>query len=128
MPLVRIKSLPFAQEVHIPTVLNMLSKVISESSGIELNHVMATWDYLTPHHYAHNGHVVDCQPVNSHPLLVHLVAPNFNTEEQIAHMLELIADSIAKQLPVAKSNIFINYSPAYSDGVYDEGHVVEWDM
>ncbi|PSW20674.1 hypothetical protein C9I98_07455 [Photobacterium sanctipauli] len=128
MPLVRIKSLPFAQEVELPKVLKTLSKAISESSDIDLHHVMATWDFMTPHHYAHNGNVVDCQPEHTHPVLVHLFAPNFNTEEQIAKMLELIADTLASQLPVSKRNIFINYSPAYSDGVYDEGHVVEWEM
>ncbi|KLV10611.1 hypothetical protein [Photobacterium ganghwense] len=128
MPLVRIKSLPFAQEVDIPTVLSQLSRTLAEVSGISLQHVMATWDFLTPHHYAHNGKVVDCQPAKTHPILVHLVAPNFNTENDIADMLELIAESLSEQLPIDKSNIFINYSPAYSDGVFDEGHVVEWDM
>ncbi|MBC7005542.1 hypothetical protein BIZ37_23575 [Photobacterium sp. BZF1] len=127
MPLIRIKSLPFAQEVNIPSTLGVLSKAVSETSDIDLKHVMATWDYLSPHHYAHNGKVVDCQPEKTHPLLVHLVAPSFNTEEQIANMLEVIANTLADVLPVAKENIFINFSPAYSDGVYDSGHVVEWD-
>ncbi|AJR06325.1 hypothetical protein C9J03_13520 [Photobacterium gaetbulicola] len=127
MPLIRIKSLPFAQEVSIPAALGVLSKTLAETSEIDLKHVMVTWDYLPPHHYAHNGRVVDCQPDRTHPLLVHLVAPNFNTEEQVATMLEVIADTLADILPVAKENIFINFSPAYSDGIYDAGHVVEWD-
>ncbi|GHA31008.1 hypothetical protein ACFFLZ_04125 [Photobacterium aphoticum] len=128
MPLVRIKSLPFAQDVNVPRVLNLLSHALAEANEIELRHVMATWDYMTPHHYAHGGKHVETQPEFSHPILVHLFAPNFNTEEQIAAMLELIASTLSEQLPVDKRNVFINYSPAYSDGVYDEGHVVEWDM
>ncbi|KHT63490.1 hypothetical protein RJ45_11810 [Photobacterium gaetbulicola] len=127
MPLIQIKSLPFAQEVNIPAALGVVSKTLAETSDIDLKHVMATWDFLPPHHYAHNGRVVDCQPDRTHPLLVHLVAPNFNTEDQVATMLEVIADTLADILPVAKENIFINFSPAYSDGIYDAGHVVEWD-
>ncbi|MGF1687239.1 hypothetical protein L4C36_11185 [Photobacterium japonica] len=126
MPLVRIKSLPFAQEVNIPRVLNLLSHALSEANEIELNHVMATWDYLIPHHYAHGGKHVEHQPEFTHPILVHFFAPNFNSEEEIAAMLELIASTLVEQLPVDKRNVFINYSPAYSDGVFDEGHIVEW--
>ena len=126
MPLVKIKSLPFAQEVNIPQVLNVLTQALSEASKIELRHVMATWDYLTPHHYAHGGKHVETQPECTHPILVHFIAPNFNSEDEIAAMLELIASTLAEQLPVDKRNVFINYSPAYSDGVFDEGHIVAW--
>ncbi|MCW8328537.1 hypothetical protein MD588_06925 [Photobacterium sp. SDRW27] len=128
MPLVRIKSLPFEQEVQIPQVLSVLSQAVSDAGNIEQHHIMVTWEYLSKSHYAHNGQVADSQPINTHPLLVDLIAPNFNTEKQIAAMLELIANTIAEQVPIAKNNIFINFTPAYSDGVYDEGHVVEWDM
>lgn len=128
MPLVRIKSLPFEQEVQISQALQALSQAVADAGNIELHHVMVTWEYLPPSHYVHCGKVADIQAINTHPLLVDLIAPNFNTEEQIASMLELIANTIAEQVPVAKSNIFINYIPAYSDGVYDEGQVVEWDM
>ncbi|KLV03601.1 hypothetical protein ABT56_18560 [Photobacterium aquae] len=127
MPLLTIKSLPFAQEVNIPVTLGELSKQLANKCDIPLNHVMVAWEYLPPNHFAHNGRVANCQPQNSHPIVVHLVAPNFNTEEQISEMLEVIASSLAEQLPIAKSNIFITFSPAYSDGVYDEGHVVEWE-
>lgn len=128
MPLVRIKSLPFEQEVRIPQVISALSQAVSDAANIEQHHIMVTWEYLAQSHYVHDGKVTDTQPVNTHPLLVDLIAPNFNTEKQIASMLELIAHTIAEQVPIAKSNIFINFTPAYSDGVYDEGHVVEWDM
>lgn len=128
MPLVRIKSLPFEQEVEIPQAIRNLSQAVADAADIELHHVMVTWEYLPASHYAHNGKVAAYQAINTHPLLVDLIAPNFNTEEQIAAMLELIANTIAEQVPVAKSNIFINFTPAYSDGVYDEGHVVEWEV
>ncbi|WP_299018005.1 hypothetical protein [uncultured Photobacterium sp.] len=128
MPLVRIKSLPFKQDVAIDQVLTTLSQVISDAGKIEQRHIMLTWEYLVKSHYVHHGTVADVQPNDSHPVLVDLIAPNFNTEVQIAQTLELIANTIAEQLPIAKKNIFINFTPAYSDGVYDEGHVVEWDI
>ncbi|MGF1728112.1 hypothetical protein [Photobacterium kasasachensis] len=128
MPLVRIKSLPFDHEVPVPQVISALSQAISDAANIEQQHIMVTWEYLAQSHYAHHGKVAANQPINTHPLLIDLIAPNFNTEEQIASMLELIAHTIAEQVPIAKNNIFINFTPAYSDGVYDEGHIVEWDM
>lgn len=128
MPLVRIKSLPFEQDVRIPQVISALSQAISDAANIEQHHIMVTWEYLVHSHYAHHGNIADTQPVDTHPLLIDLIAPNFNTEKQIASMLELIAHTIAEQVPIEKNNIFINFTPAYSDGVYDEGHIVEWDM
>ncbi|UTV29741.1 hypothetical protein [Photobacterium atrarenae] len=128
MPLIRIKSLPFAQEARVTETVTTLSQAVSDAAKIPLHHIMITWEYLPAGHFAHHGKVVDCQPEATHPLLVDLIAPNFNTEAQIAAMLELIAHTIAEQVPVEKNNIFINFTPAYSDGVYDEGHVVEWDL
>ncbi|OZS41671.1 hypothetical protein [Photobacterium sanguinicancri] len=128
MPLIRIKSLPFTQqEVPIPQVLNSLSSAISAETEIESHHIMLTWEYIPAGHYVHSGKAVHHQPINTHPILVDLIAPNFNTEQQIASMLELIANTLAEQVPIAKNNIFINFTPAYSDGVYDCGQVVEWD-
>ncbi|WP_064607696.1 hypothetical protein [Photobacterium sp. J15] len=128
MPLVRIKSLPFEQDVAVNQALSALSEAISNAGNIEERHVMVTWEYLSNSHYIHNGKLADYQSETTHPLLVDLVAPNFNTEEEIALMLELIANTIAGSIPISKENIFINFTPAYSDGVYDEGHVIEWDI
>lgn len=127
MPLIRVKSLQFDHDVDVSQVVCYLSQVVSDATHIEPQHIMITWEYLPGGHYSHGGKVTQVQPMNSHPLLVDLIAPNFNTEDQIMAMLELIANTIAEQLPIEKNNIFINYTPAYSDGVYDEGHVVEWD-
>lgn len=128
MPLIRIKSLPFAQTAKVTETVTTLSRVVSDAADVPLHHIMITWEYFPAGHYAHHGKVVDSQPEASHPLLVDLIAPNFNTEAQSAAMLELIAQTIAAQVPIEKNNIFINFTPAYSDGVYDEGHVVEWDL
>ncbi|MGF1787665.1 hypothetical protein L4D00_17875 [Photobacterium swingsii] len=128
MPLIRIKSLPFSQqEVPIPQVLNSLSRAVSAATDIDPHHIMLTWDYIPAGHYVHGGKAVHQQPINTHPILIDLIAPNFNTEQQIASILELIASTLIEQVPVAKNNIFINFTPAYSDGVYDSGQVVEWD-
>ncbi|MEJ2766359.1 hypothetical protein VV869_20600 [Photobacterium sp. MCCC 1A19761] len=128
MPLIRIKSLPFEQESKVAEAVTSLSRAVSDAAKIPLHHIMVTWEYLPAGHYAHHGQVVNNQPETTHPLLVDLIAPNFNTEAQIAAMLELIAHTISEQIPIEKNNIFINFTPAYSDGVYDEGHVVEWDL
>ncbi|PSW05135.1 hypothetical protein [Photobacterium lipolyticum] len=128
MPLIRVKSLPFDHDVDVSQVVCSLSQAMSDANDIEPHHIMITWEYLSPDHYSHGGKVTQSQPINTHPVLIDLVAPNFNTEDQIMAMLELIANTLAELVPIAKNNIFINYTPAYSDGVYDEGHVVEWDM
>ncbi len=39
----------------------------------------------------------------------------------------LIAKDISSNLPINKGNIFISFTPAYSDGVYDHGSVINWD-
>ncbi|GAB6261328.1 4-oxalocrotonate tautomerase family protein [Photobacterium sp. CCB-ST2H9] len=127
MPLIRIKSLPFAGDVEVNVALGRLSQAISDATQIPQQHIMIVWEYLPAGHYVHGGLQANQQPSNSHPILVDMVAPNFNTEAQIAAMLELIAGNLSKSLPVAQNNIFINYIPAYSDGVYDDGHVVEWE-
>jgi phenylpyruvate tautomerase PptA (4-oxalocrotonate tautomerase family) len=128
MPLIRIKSLPFEGDVDISLVVCNLSQAVADATGIENHHIMVSWEYLSKGHYSHAGKVAEVQGINTHPLLVDLIAPNFNTEQQIMAMLELIANTISEHVPIAKNNIFINYTPAYSDGVYDEGHIVEWDM
>ncbi|MDX1302237.1 hypothetical protein [Photobacterium sp.] len=128
MPLIRVKSLLFDHEVNVSQVVCNLSQAMSDATGIEPHHIMITWEYLSAGHYAHGGKVTQTQPINSHPVLIDLIAPNFNTEDQIKAMLELIANTVAELVPIAKNNIFINYTPAYSDGVYGDGHVVEWDL
>ncbi|KKD00407.1 MULTISPECIES: hypothetical protein [Photobacterium] len=127
MPLIRIKSLPFAGDVEVNVALSILSQAIADATQIPQQHIMIVWEYIPAGHFVHGGQLANQQPSNSHPVLVDMVAPNFNTEAQIAAMLELIATSLSRTLPVAQNNIFINYTPAYSDGVYDDGHVVEWE-
>ena len=66
------------------------------------------------------------QPGNSHPVLVDLLSPDFNSPEQIENMLRVVAASIAKRAQVSLNNIFINHRRAHSGMVFDAGEVVRW--
>lgn len=126
MPFVHIKSLPFEEVFDADSVLEGITKDFAKATGIGLEHVTATWEFFLPGHYALAGKVASRQPRNSHPILVDLLAPDFNNTDTIATMLKSIANSIAKRVDVPLENIFINHRQAHSCMVFDAGEIVRW--
>ncbi len=126
MPFIHIKSLPFAKSFDVGAVLEGLSQDFARETGIELKHVHATWEFLEPSHYAVAGKTRGRQPKSSHPLLVELLAPDFNDARTIETMLACVALSLSKRVDVARSNIFINHRQARSGMVFDAGSVERW--
>lgn len=126
MPFIHVKSLPFEQTVTVSNLVEGLTKDFAKGTGIGLEHVIATWEFLSPNHYAVAGRSSLNQPEVSHPILVDLLSPDFNTSNQIEMMLKTIAESIAKRAKVPINNIFINHRQAQSGMVFDAGDVVRW--
>ena len=126
MPFIHIKSLPFADEPDTPALLENLCADFAAATGVGIEHVTATWEWLAPGHYAVGGKAADRQPRASHPLLVDLLTPDFNAGADVERMLVAIADSLAEHAGVARDNIFISQRDARSGRVFDAGETVRW--
>ncbi|HXH02232.1 MAG TPA: hypothetical protein VNN09_02820 [Candidatus Competibacteraceae bacterium] len=126
MPFIHIKSLPFETAFDVAAVVEGITHDFSAATGIGLEHVTATWLFLSPGHYAVAGSAAAQQPQSSHPVLVDLLAPDFNPPEVVEKMLNCVASSIAKRIGIPRSNIFINYQAAHSGMIFDAGEVVRW--
>ncbi|MDE0040519.1 MAG: hypothetical protein OXT74_00645 [Candidatus Poribacteria bacterium] len=126
MPFIHVKSLPFNQPRDVGAVLEGLTRDFAESTGIKLEHVTATWEFLSEGNYAVAGSAALHQPKASHPVLVELVAPDFNSTEDVEIMLETVASSISKRANVQKDNIFVIYRGVGSGTVFDRGEIVRW--
>jgi hypothetical protein len=48
MPFILVKSLPFETPLDIPSVVEGITKDFARDSGIALEHITATWEYMLP--------------------------------------------------------------------------------
>jgi hypothetical protein len=126
MPFIHVKSLRFAKSFDFAAVLEGVSRDFARETGIGLEHVHATWEFLKAGHYAAAGKTRDRQPKSSHPLLVDLLSPDFNDARAIETMLECVASSLANRTGIARSTIFVNHRRAHSGMVFDGGSVERW--
>lgn len=126
MPLILIKSLPFLQERDISSIIEGLSKDVSSHAGVDIRHFTVTWEYLKPGHYAVSGESREFQPMNGHPILVDVLAPDFNSCGNKDVILSSIASSLSDRADIPRNNIFISYNQAHSGMVYDAGEIVRW--
>lgn len=67
MPFIHVKSLPFEQAIEMPALVQGLTKDFAKGTGIGLEHVTATWEFLPSGHYAVASKTCTQQPGNSHP-------------------------------------------------------------
>ncbi|UCH54017.1 MAG: hypothetical protein JSW09_04305 [Pseudomonadota bacterium] len=126
MPFIHIKSLPFREQRDIPAILEGLCKDFARDTGVALRHITTTWEHFAPGHYAVAGKTVDAQPINSHPVLVDLHAPDSNSAAIVERMLESVASSLASRARIPRENVFVSFRPALSGGVFAEGGPVRW--
>ena len=126
MPFIHIKSLPFEKPVDVSVIIVGISNDFAKTVGVDVEHITVTWAFIRPGHYASAGRTSLYHPDDSHPVLVDLLAPDFNTQSQIETMLLATADCISKHAEVSRQNIFINYRQAHSGMVYDAGEIVRW--
>ncbi len=126
MPFIHIKSLPFKPPLPMNGVVEGITRDFSTRTGIDIEHITATWDFMEPGHYAVAGQAASSQQTWSHPVLVDLLVPDFNTAEAIEEMLLAIASSISERTGVPAGNVFINCRKAVSGQVFDGGKIVRW--
>ncbi len=126
MPFIHVKSLPFKQPVDLQSVVEGISKDFARNTKIAIEHVAVTWEFLPEGGYAVGGRASHHQPRSSHPVLVDLLAPDFNDEPTMAHMMRTLAHSVEVYTGVKATNVFVNYRQAHAGQVFDTGEVVRW--
>lgn len=126
MPFIHVKSMPFEGEFDAETMVKQISDDFARKTGVGVEHVTVTWEYFAPGHYAAGGRTAHQQPTEGHPILVDLLAPDFNTPSTIETMMTAVASSIAARASMPISNIFINQRQAHSGMVFDSGKVERW--
>lgn len=126
MPFIHIKSLPFDKPFNVRAVIEGLTKDFAKGTGVGLEHVTSTWEFLLQGHYAVAGKAASHQPQDSHPVLVELLAPDFNSAGDVEKMLSTVASSISKRTKIPTKNIFIDYRQTHAGMVFDAGEIVRW--
>jgi phenylpyruvate tautomerase PptA (4-oxalocrotonate tautomerase family) len=126
MPFIHVRLLPFDESFDVGAVLEDLTKDFAKGTGIGLEHVTAIWEYLPPGYYAVAGKAAQHQPQDSNPVLVDLLAPDFNSAATVEKMLTTVSSSISKRAKVPITNIFINHRQAHSGSVLEAGEIVHW--
>lgn len=126
MPFIHIHSLPQAGPFDSDEAVRAISREFAAATATDERHVTVTWEWLQPGHYCHAGHTAAVQPPASHPLLVELLAPDFNSDERIERMLEVVAGAVAAQVGTGEANVFVAFRPARSGHVFDCGQLIRW--
>lgn len=126
MPFIHIKSLPFDPPLNMSPVVEGITKDFANGTGIGLEHVTATWEFISSGNYAVAGEAQHHQPSSTHPVLVDILSPDFNHMQQVEKMLQVAAKSISEHVRIPMGNIFINHRYARSGMVFDAGKVVKW--
>lgn len=126
MPIISITSLPFSPAIDTKQALTQLSVGFAQQFSIDIAHISASWGYFEPHHYVVAGKSIEHQAIDSHPIMVALVTPDFTNSEDIQNMMAFIASELSSFTGVNKTNIFIEYRSAKSGWVFDQGKVVSW--
>jgi hypothetical protein len=126
MPLIHVKSLPLASGFDMSATLEELCRDFSTATGIGIEYVTFTWEFLPPGHYAVAGRAERQQPPDSHPVLVDLLTPDFHSPTRVETMVRAVAAVIAARTPVDIGNIFVNHRRAHSGGVFGNGDLVRW--
>lgn len=126
MPFIHIQSLPFVQPIDVAGILTEIVNDFAAGTGVDLEHVHATWHFIPSGHYVVAGMVGELQPKKTHPVLVDILTPDFNSAESIEKMLRVVAQSLKKHAYVPLDNVFINHRYAQAGRVFDAGDIVRW--
>ena len=126
MPFIHIRSLPFDPPLDVSAAVTAISVEFATATQIDIEHVTVGWEFLSPGHCAVAGVTAHRQRPDSHPVLVAVLAPDFNDSDRVETMLRTLAASIVRVSGVLPGNVFINYREAHSGQVFDAGDVVTW--
>ncbi|HEX9416898.1 MAG TPA: tautomerase family protein [Gaiellaceae bacterium] len=122
MPIVRIEALA-QPEIDLERVLGSLCTELAALLGERPEGTWATWETLE--HYVEGAQGPAAQPRSTHPPLVTVTAFEGRPPEQVAAMLSLVADVLARELSLEPGNVFVTYEEARRGRLYTGGQVVE---
>ncbi|MEM7293117.1 MAG: hypothetical protein AAF420_06950 [Pseudomonadota bacterium] len=126
MPIITVRSLPMPTSFDASAVAVELSRRFAQKMRIEIQNISVYWE-SNPTCYVVGGESADQQSNHSHPLLVTLLAPDYNDEVTIERMLIIIAKELADLTGIDHHNIFVHFQGAPSRGVFDAGRVIDWE-
>lgn len=126
MPFINIKSLPQIGSSVQQSVMKQLSSRFAQEMDMHEKNITITWEVLKPDSYLNNGQFAAGQPQDSHPVMVDLLIPDFNSQSRIEKMMECIAELLAVALSIPVGNVFIHCRLAASGMVLDKGEIVKW--
>lgn len=122
MPIIAIKTL--LKPADIAQSLQQISEQFSQASEIDLQHISMTWETFSADHYLVGGQLETTS--DRHPILVQLITPDFQNDDQTADMLNALAQSISSSLNWPLNRIFITHHPVSSGHVFDQGKIMHW--
>jgi hypothetical protein len=126
MPFIHIRSLPQPGNPDLKPVMLQLSNRFSREMDVQEKSVAITWEVISPECYLNDGRFAQEQPHDSHPVIVELLVPDFNSQPRIEKMMECIVELLAVALAIPVGNVFVNCRLALSGTVLDNGEIVKW--
>lgn len=127
MPFIHIKSLPQTANPDLRAVMQQLSSRFAGEMDMHEKNVIITWEVLRPDCYLNDGDFAPAQPQDTHPVMVDLLIPDFNSQLRIERMMECIVELLAVTLAIPVGNVFVNCRLAQSGMVMDNGEIVKWN-
>lgn len=126
MPIIQIKSLPFETEPDVCGMIEATMQDFSRDTGVSLENLSITWEYIPAGHYGVAGQAAWNQPRESHPMLVELITPDLHSADEISTYLEQLGAILAERVGVPVENIFITHRAVKSGTVLDGGSIRRW--
>lgn len=126
MPFLHIRSLPLPVAPAMPRLLREITDDFAAATGVDAEHITVTWTFFEPGCHAVGGASATMQSADAPPLLIDLLAPDFNDDERIELMVRAAAASVASRAKVAPGKVFVSFRAARSGQVFDAGDIVRW--
>jgi hypothetical protein len=126
MPMIQIRSLPFDRPFDVSEAIEEIMFDFARDTRISISDISATWDFTEAGNYGVAGKAAWNQPIDTHPVLVKILTPDFHSEDEVATMLTCLATSISTRTGVQVENIFIRHRGVRSGQVFDNGELVRW--
>lgn len=127
MPFIHIKCLPQPGNFDLQSVMKQLSNRFAREMDLHEKSITVIWEVLKPDCYLNNGQLAPEQPQDSHPVIVDLLVPDFNSQPRIEKMMECIVEVLAVTLAIPIGNVFVNCRLALSGMIMDNGEIVKWN-
>ncbi|MBN8585479.1 MAG: tautomerase family protein [Ignavibacteria bacterium] len=125
MPVICIKTLPLSRPLKINEILKRLNLQISDAAGIEPGHIWSYWQFIERHQYAVGDTTAAAMQAKTHSPIIEITGFEGKSNEQIETIMKTVAGTLAAELEIEESNIFITYNEMASGMVFDGGQVVK---